>query len=53
MKYLLANLGVNLVALAAVGAALYLIIHDKDHWGWFVFLAFVCAGSVTFGKSSE
>ncbi len=48
MKYFLANLGVNLVALACVGAATYLAAHETDGWGWFLFSALLCAGAVTF-----
>ena len=48
MKYMLANLGVNLVALACVGVAGYLAVNDKNGWGWFLFIALLCAGSVTF-----
>ena len=50
MKSLLANLGVNLVALACVVAAGYLAAHDRDGWGWFLFIGFLCAGSVTFSS---
>ena len=48
MKYMLANLGVNLVALACVGAGAYLAVNGKDGWGWFLFVGLLCAGSVTF-----
>lgn len=53
MKHLMANLGVNLVALACVGAAAYLAINGKDGWGWFLFVGLVCAGSVTFGTAKS
>lgn len=53
MKYLLANLGVNLVALACVSAAFYLAIHDKSGWGWFLFVALCAACSVSFGSEKE
>lgn len=52
MKYLLANLGVNLVAIGCMAAAVYLAVHDKGGWGWFLFVGLLCAGSVSF-KSSE
>ncbi len=54
MKYLLANLGANLVALASIAAAVYLISHgDKEAWGWFVFLAVISSGSVLLGDKSS
>jgi len=45
MKYLLANIGVNLAALACIGFAGYLAIHDMSGWGWFLFIGAICAGS--------
>jgi len=50
MKYLLENLGVNLVALACVGVAGFLAVHEKSGWGWFLGSAMLCAalGAVTF-----
>lgn len=50
MKYLLANLGVNVVALACVIGAVVLMMHDKDGWGWLLFIAFCFAAHVTFKK---
>ena len=50
MKYILANIGVNLVALACVGVAGYLAINDKQGWGWFLFAGMGCAGSVSFNR---
>lgn len=52
MKFLLVNLGVNLAALACIGIAWYLAANDKEGWGWFLFVALLCAGSVRF-KSSK
>jgi len=53
MKYLLANLGGNLVSMACIAGAIYLAVHDKEGWGWFLFVGLVCAGSVNFGKSKD
>lgn len=53
MKYILANLGVNLVALVCIGAAGYLATNDKNGWGWFLFVGLLCIGSVTFTKSDK
>lgn len=50
MKYLLANLSVNIVALGCIGVAAYLVSNSKDGWGWFLFVGLMCAGSVTMGK---
>lgn len=43
---MLAVLGVNLVALVCVGAAVYLAVHDKIGWGWFLFVGLLCTGTV-------
>lgn len=55
MKYLLANLGVNLCALACIIIAGYLVANGKggSAWGWFLFIGLLCAGSVTFGKDKD
>lgn len=53
LKYILANLGVNLVALCCVGVAAYLAVNDKEGWGWFLFVAVIAAGSVTFKTTSK
>ena len=53
MKYILANIGVNLVALACVGVAGYLAINDKNGWGWFLFAGMGCAGSVSFNRFKD
>lgn len=53
MKYFLANLGVNLVALGCLGTAAYLAIHSKEGWGWFLFVGLLCAGSVSLGKNEN
>lgn len=54
MKYLLANLGVNLASLACIGVAGYLAANDKNGWGWFLCIGLLCAGSVSFkGSKSE
>lgn len=52
MKYLLANLGVNLAALVCIGGGIYLAANGKDGWGWFLFVGMLCSASVTF-KSSK
>lgn len=51
MKYMLANLGVNAVALMNVGCAAYLAVNDKAGWGWFLFVGLMCAGSVRFTQT--
>ena len=48
MKYLLANLGVNLVAITCVCVAGYLVAHDKKGWGWFLFVGLLCYSTVSF-----
>ena len=53
MTYFLANLGVNLVALAAVVVSGYLAVHDKDGWGWFLLVGLLCAGSATLSGKKE
>jgi hypothetical protein len=50
MKYFFANLGVNLCALACIGFAGYLLIHDKEGWGWFLFVAALCSGSASISE---
>lgn len=51
MKYILANLGVNLAALTCIGLAGYLAAKGTDEWGWFLFVGLLCAGSVSLKKS--
>jgi hypothetical protein len=53
MKYLLANLSANLVSLACVGAAIYLAAHSKEGWGWFLFVAVITEGCVTYRKTNN
>lgn len=53
MKFMLANLGINLVALACIGVSAYLAIHDKQGWGWFLFVAVICACHVSFGEGKH
>jgi len=53
MKFVLANLGINLVALACIGVSGYLAVNGKDGWGWFLFAALLCAGSVSFGTEKD
>jgi hypothetical protein len=48
MKYFMANLGVNLVALTCVASAAYLVAHDKRGWGWFLLVGLLAAASVSF-----
>ena len=50
MKWLLANIGINLVALLCVGCAAYLLAHGKEGWGWFLFVGLLCEGTVAFRK---
>jgi len=51
MKYLLANIVANLVAIACVAASAFLAVNNKDGWGWFLFVACCCATTVSFNKS--
>lgn len=53
MKYLLANLGVNLVALACLIIAGILAFKGRDGWGWFLFVGLVCASSIEFFPKRE
>jgi hypothetical protein len=46
MKYLLAQLAANLVSLACVGVAGWLAVKGKEGWGWFLFVALLCACSM-------
>lgn len=39
MKYALAAIGANIVALAGIIAATWLIAHDKDNWQWLLVIA--------------
>ena len=47
MKHLIANIGVNMVAVVCVIIGGYMAIHGKDGWGWFLFIGFLCAGSAS------
>jgi hypothetical protein len=53
MKYFLANLGINLVALLCICLSGYLLLHDKGGWGWFLFVGLLCAGTATFKGEKE
>lgn len=46
MKFALASIGGNIVTLACVIIAAHLIVHDKDGWGWFLFVALCCAVTI-------
>lgn len=35
------------------GVAAYLAIHDKDGWGWFLFVGILCCGSVKWDDSKK
>lgn len=47
MRHVLMNLSANLVSLTCIAAAAYLLINDKNGWGWFLFVGMVCAGVMT------
>lgn len=51
MKYFLANIGVNLVALACVSIAGYMAIKGINGWGWFLGIGICAAGTVTFKET--
>jgi uncharacterized membrane protein HdeD (DUF308 family) len=54
MKYAVAVIASNLVSLACVGIAGYLVAHSKDGWGWFLFIGVICVATVKFkGKDIE
>jgi hypothetical protein len=46
MKYGLHSLLANLPSLACVIIAGYMAFHDKNGWGWFLFLAVLLAKSI-------
>lgn len=53
MKFALATIAANVVSGICVVAAVVLAINDKDGWGWFLFVAVLCAGSVKFGGNED
>ena len=55
MKYAITSIAANAVSIAAVSFAGCLALHDKEGWGWFLFIAVICAASVKFssGKDDE
>lgn len=53
MKYFMANLSANLVALASIGGAVYLISNDKNGYGWLLLLAFLSQTSNIFTDSTN
>jgi|GEM_PF-3364161 len=38
MKYVLVTVAANLVSLACVSSAFYLLLHGTKGWGWFLFV---------------
>lgn len=50
MKFFLANLSANLVALACVLFAGMLAYGGKGGWGWFLLAGVLCLGSVKLGN---
>lgn len=42
----------GLAVLAAIGGGVYLAYHDKNGWGWLIFLA-VCLGSYSIKADSD
>lgn len=54
MRYLLVSLGSNLVALACVIMAGYLVTPGRPDWAWFLFIGLLCVAGVSFtAKPSE
>lgn len=53
MKFILAIISSNLVSLACVGVAGYLAVNDKNGWGWFLFIALVCSGTVSLNSKAD
>ena len=41
----------NITSLSCVCAACYLAMKDKPGWGWFLFVAMVCAASFKTSKA--
>lgn len=48
MKYALASIGTNLVSILALAGAVYLMLKDKDGWGWLLIIAVVGMTHVKF-----
>lgn len=46
MKLFLANLAVNLCALACIGIAGTMVIKGVGGWGWFLLIAVICACTI-------
>jgi hypothetical protein len=44
IKYILANLGINIVAIICIMIAGWLAFESKDGWGWFLFVGLLCSG---------
>lgn len=53
MKYLLANLGVNLVAIACIAVAGYMAVNNKSGWEWFLAAGLMCAATVSLKTEKE
>lgn len=53
MKLALATLAANLVSISCVITAGALALHEKDGWGWFLFIGLCCTGSVNLKTKEE
>ena len=53
MKIALMNITANLVSLSCVGCAGYLVLKDKDGWGWFLLVALICQGAYRIGNKKD
>jgi hypothetical protein len=53
MKYLLASIGANLVSMACVVGAVYLVGQGKPEWGWFLAGAVLCCTTLSWRDNTE
>lgn len=43
----------NITSTTCVVGAIYMAIHDKQGWGWFLFVAAICTHSLSVKKGSS
>jgi len=51
MKYILI-IGLFLFALLCVSISGYLIINEKDGWGWFLFVGILSIGGISYNEKN-
>ena len=47
MIHLIISFASKIVCLASIAGAVFLAVHEKEGWGWFIFVALVTSVTIT------